>query len=87
MKRKKVEREERARRLSKQDELAARVEREWAHQNSAVIASRQRVLQFEAEETDKSIAALTAAVINLKERRRVIDATLQGLATVVARRC
>ena len=73
-------------RPTRQDELAKRIECEWAHQNTVVIASRQRVLQFEAEEVDKAIAALQGALVNMRDRRTVIDATLRGLAAVVARR-
>lgn len=68
------------------DHLASSVARDWAHQNSVVVHSRMRVLQFEGEEVDKSIVALAAALATAKERRKKIDAMLRGLAAVVEKR-
>lgn len=73
-------------RPSKLDNLSVSVAQDWAHQNSIVINSRRRVLQFEAEEMDKSIVALTAALANAKERRAKLEAMLNGLAAVLAKR-
>jgi hypothetical protein len=73
-------------RPSKFDRLSESVAQDWAHANTAVINSRRRVLQFEAEEVDKSIVALAAATAAARERRARIDATLAGLATVVGKR-
>jgi hypothetical protein len=73
-------------RPSKLDNLAASVAQDWAHQNSAVVNSRRRVLQFEASEVDASIVALVAALTNARERRAKIEATLTGLAAVIAKR-
>jgi len=73
-------------RPTKLDRLAEATSRDWAHANSAVITSRVRVLQFEAEETDKSIVALGATLVNLRERRAKIEAVLTGLGQVLAKR-
>jgi hypothetical protein len=73
-------------RMTKSDRLSEAVARDWAHANSAVINSRVRVLQFEAEEVDKSLAALQATVLQVRERRAAIEATLTGLGQVLARR-
>lgn len=71
---------------SKLDHLATSVAQDWAHANSYTINSRRRVLQFEADETDKSIVALGAALANMKDRRAKIEATLRGLAVVIEKR-
>ena len=73
-------------RPSKHDHLAASIAQDWAHQNSVVIHSRVRVLRFEAEEVDKSIVALAAALANAKERRAKLEAMLNGLASVIEKR-
>jgi hypothetical protein len=68
------------------DKLALSVAQDFAHANSATINSRRRVLQFEAEEIDKSLVALAATVTNLKARRAKIASMLAGLAEVIGRR-
>ncbi|MCR4300856.1 MAG: hypothetical protein NUV51_04535 [Sulfuricaulis sp.] len=73
-------------RPSRLDALTATVAQDWAHANTATINARQRVLQFEAEELDKSIVALAGAQANARERRAKIEAMLAGLAAVVEKR-
>ena len=58
----------------------------YAHQHTVTVNSRRRVLEFEGHETDRAIVALSAALANQKRRRKVIDATLKGLAQVVGKR-
>ena len=72
--------------LSRTDKLTAATAQEWAHSNSAVIASRVRVLLFEREEVDKAIVMLSATLANARERRATLDAVLAGLQQVVGRR-
>lgn len=74
------------RRPTKLEELAKAVEQDYAHQNTIVINGRRRVLQCEAEEADKSIVAMTAAMANLKERRAKLQAMIAGLGAIVAKR-
>ena len=66
--------------------LTEEVARDWAHQNSAVIHSKVRVLRCEADETDKSIVALQGALQAAKDRRKKVEATLAGLAVVLEKR-
>lgn len=68
------------------ESLSTRVAQDYAHQNSAVIASRMRVLQCEAEETDQGIYRMMSALATLKQRRAVIEATLRGMASVIEKR-
>ena len=51
-----------------------------------MIASKRRVLEFEAEEVDKSIVALTATLADVKERRNKLWAQITGLSAVINRR-
>jgi predicted nucleic acid-binding Zn-ribbon protein len=59
---------------------------EYRHANTTVINSRRRVLEFEAEEVEKSIFALSASLGTMRERRAKISAQLAGLEAVVAKR-
>lgn len=68
------------------DRIAASVAQDYAHQNTAVIASRRRVLQFEIEEAEKSIVALQASLANVKERRAKLAAMIVGLSDVIGKR-
>lgn len=77
---------EKPKRPTKLEHLAMTTELDWRHQNSVVVQSRIRVLQFEADEMDKSIVALAAALASAKERRAKVDAMIAGLTSVVARR-
>lgn len=73
-------------RPGKLDHLTASVAQDYAHHNSVTIHSRRRVLQFEAEETDKNIVALAAALVSLRERRAKLEAMLKGLTAVIEKR-
>ena len=68
------------------ERLAESAAQDFAHANSAVIASRRRVLQFEAEEADKSIVALQATLATMKERRAKLTAIIAGLSLVIGKR-
>lgn len=73
-------------RPSKHDKLGASIAQDFAHANTAVIGSRRRVLQFEAEEADKSIVSLQASLASMKERRAKIAAMIAGLSAVIEKR-
>lgn len=73
-------------RPSKHDRLSASVAQDYAHSNSMHIFSRRRVLQFEAEEADKSIVALQASLVSMKERRAKLAAMIAGLSAVIEKR-
>lgn len=66
--------------------LADSVAQDWAHQHTVTINSRRRVLEFEANEVDRAIVALGAALSDQKRRKTTIEATLRGLTAVVAKR-
>ena len=73
-------------RPSKFSNITTAVTREWAHANSAVIFSRQRVLTFELGEAEKSLVALAAAAAHVRGRRAEILAVLTGLSAVIEKR-
>jgi len=73
-------------RPTKYDVLANSIAQVYAHANTSVIASKRRVLEFEAEEVDKSIVALTATLTDAKERRNKLWAQITGLSAVINRR-
>lgn len=62
--------------------LSQSANRQFAHANTAVIQSRLRVLQVEAEEIDKSILAMQSALAMLKARRLNVEAFIAGLDAV-----
>lgn len=66
--------------------LALETAHQFAHQNSAVVMSKMRMLRCEAEETDKSITALDAALRDKKELRKRVEAQLTALSVVLAKR-
>lgn len=76
----------RERKPTKLEALTESTAQQFAHQNSYTIHGRVRVLECEAEETDKSIAAMTNAINTLKARRVEIAARLDGLAQVLRKR-
>lgn len=71
---------------SKLDSLTESAAQDYAHQNTATINSRRRVLECEADEVERAITALTAAISHQRRRKNVIAATIKGLASVVAKR-
>ena len=79
-------RQARVRKPTRLEALTTSVSQDFAHQHTVTINSRRRVLQFEATEVDRAIVALSADLANQRDRRSRIEATLQGLAAVVAKR-
>jgi hypothetical protein len=71
---------------SKYDSLAESVAQNYAHQHTVTINSRRRVLEFEGEETDRAIIALSSSLAHKRNQRKRIDAALRGLASVVEKR-
>ena len=71
---------------TKLEALTESVAQDYAHQNSQIIHSRKRVLEFEAEEADKSIIATAGALAAVRERRAKIQALLVGLENVIRKR-
>ncbi len=71
---------------TKFDAIAESYAQDFAHQHTVTINSRRRVLEFEGNETDRAIVALTSALENQRHRRKMIDAQLRGLAIVVGKR-
>lgn len=74
------------RKPTKHERIADIAAKALAHANSYTINSKIRVLQFEAEELDASVIAMSAALVRIKERRAVVAATIEGFAAVVAKR-
>lgn len=74
------------RKLNLAEELTERTRLEHNHFNSAVVASKMRVLQFEGEELVKSEAMLAGALESTRSRRKVVEATLAGLRKVLEAR-
>ena len=68
------------------DVLAESVAQNYAHQHSVTINSRRRVLEFEMNETERAIVALSSALSNQRRRRNVVSASLKGLASVIEKR-
>jgi hypothetical protein len=66
--------------------IASAAAKDFAHEHSATVQSRIRLLQFEGEETDKAITQIAAALTAAKDRRAKIDAMLNGLAEVLEKR-
>lgn len=56
------------------------------HLHSETIHSQSRILQVEAEEAERSIIALTAALNAMKDKLARIEAQQRALATVIERR-
>ena len=75
-----------SRQTVEQIEVAERTRLEMTHQNSAVIASRMRVVQCEADELEKSEMMLRASLDRIKARRRNVGAILVGLQAVLSTR-
>lgn len=69
------------------DAIANSAAQSFAHQHTVTINSKRRVLEFEANEVDRAIIALTAALANQRRRKNIIAATLRGLESIVGKRC
>lgn len=54
--------------------------------NSFVILQRRELLEFELGQVEMSIAALLNAVADTRRRKVDIEAKIQGLSSVIARR-
>lgn len=74
------------RRPTKLEQLSDAIAQDFAHANSVVVGSKRRILQFEAQETDRSIIALQSALVDMKERRAKLEAMIAGLSSVIAKR-
>jgi hypothetical protein len=72
--------------MKKLDTIADSAAQMYAHQHTVTINSRRRVLEFEANEVERAVVALSSALSNQKRRRNQIAATLRGLASVVEKR-
>lgn len=70
----------------KLDAIAESAAQMYAHQHTVTVNSRRRVLEFEANEVERAIVALSASLSNQKRRRNQIVAMLRGLASVVEKR-
>jgi len=79
-------RQQEAPRLTRRQILVNSTAQDCAHQNSYTINSRRRVLQFEADEKQISIIQLTAALNRAKADLARLEASIEGLDSVVARR-
>lgn len=71
---------------SKLDALAEATRQDYSHASSAVVGSRRTVLTCEAEEIDKAIIGLQAALARARERRARVQAIIVGLGIVLERR-
>jgi hypothetical protein len=56
------------------------------HLHSETIHSEARILQVQAEEAERAIIALTAALNAMKDKLARIEAQQRGLASVIERR-
>lgn len=83
---KKDERAERIKKPSRLDALAASAEQDCKHLSTQDITRRSIVLHAEANVLDAELRELHARLAEAKDRRVRLDATLAGLATVVAKR-
>ena len=86
MKKQKIHREPKPKKLGRHEQLSIDIMRDNAHNSSVVITSRQRVLQCEAEEIERGVIGLKAALTRIRERRAVVHAHLRGLAAVMEKR-
>lgn len=73
-------------RPSTTDQLTASIAQDFAHQNSYTINSRKRVLEFEAEEIEKAIVAMTGSLASIRARQAKVRAMLRGLEAIIAKR-
>jgi len=60
--------------------------RTFAHQNTVVIDSRRRVVQCDKDETEVAIMKLSSALMTARARLKTLEATLEGMDAVVAKR-
>lgn len=58
----------------------------YAHQHTATIASRRRVLEFQAGEVERAIIALNASLSNRKRALNQLTAQIRGLTAVIGKR-
>ena len=72
--------------LTKLEALTISVAQDYAHQHTATIQSKRRMLQCEAQEIDASIVALQATLMRQRERRAKVAATIDGLTSVIGKR-
>ena len=72
--------------LSKFEEINRCTQHDNMHLHSATILARRRVLLFKAEETEKVIVALKAALTTAQEEKQVLAAEVQGLSMVLESR-